>query len=139
MSKRRVVVTGIGVISPLGLSTKETWDAVKAGQSGVGPITRFDASQFATTFAAEVKGFDGEKFIDKKDLKKHDLFSQYGMGASAEAWADARLEGHDIDQSKMGSILGIGIGGLSTMERYHQVLVESGPKRLSPFLILAMI
>lgn len=139
MSKRRVVVTGLGVISPIGLSTAETWEGIKTGKSGAGPITRFDCTAFDTTFACEVKGFDVERYLEKKEVKKHDLFSQYGMAAAAEAWADAKLEGHTMNKSRMGSIMGIGIGGLTTLEKFHQSYLENGPRRLSPFLIPAMI
>jgi 3-oxoacyl-[acyl-carrier-protein] synthase II len=144
MQKRRVVVTGIGIISPLGNTRDATWSAAQEGKSGVGPITRFDAAAFATHFAAEVKGFSADKFIEVKDQKKQDLFSQYAVAATHEALTDAKLldasqRGGDVDATRMGCILGVGIGGLPILEKYHQAYLEGGPRKISPFLIPGMI
>lgn len=139
MTPRRVVITGLGAISPIGTTVTETWSNALAGRSGVGPITRFDASQYATTIAAEVKNFDPLKFIESKEVKKLDLFSQYSLAAAQEAWDNAGLANYQGERSRIGCILGIGIGGLSTLEKYHKVVLERGPDRISPFLIPAMI
>lgn len=141
MQRRRVVVTGIGIISPLGTTRDESWAGAKEGRSGVGPITRFDASAFPTQFAAEVKGFSADKFIDFKDQKKQDLFSQYAIGATHEALEDAKLLGDTTTYAaaKMGCVLGVGIGGLNILEKFHQAYLEGGPKKISPFLIPGMI
>ncbi|RIL07921.1 MAG: beta-ketoacyl-[acyl-carrier-protein] synthase II [Proteobacteria bacterium] len=139
MGKRRVAITGIGALTPLGNSRAATWEAAKAGRSGVGKITRFDCAAFPTQIAAEVKNFDPTAFLEHKEIKKHDLFSQYAIAVSQEAWDDAGLGAAKYSPSKMGCILGIGIGGLGTMEKYHQALLEGGPKKISPFLVPAMI
>ena len=148
MTHRRVVVTGIGTLSPLGLNTAETWSAALAGKSGVGQITRFDASDFAANIAAEVKGFEPSNFIETKELKKIDIFSQYAVAASDEAWRVSGLlagygaenNGADLPElSRVGCILGVGIGGLTTLEKFHAAYLEGGPKKISPFLIPAMI
>lgn len=141
MQRRRVVVTGIGIISPLGTTRDESWAGAKEGRSGVGPITRFDASAFPTQFAAEVKGFSADKFIDFKDQKKQDLFSQYAIAATHEALEDSKLLGDTTTYAaaKMGCVLGVGIGGLNILEKFHQAYLEGGPKKISPFLIPGMI
>jgi 3-oxoacyl-[acyl-carrier-protein] synthase II len=141
MQRRRVVVTGLGIVSPLGLTVEETWSGAKEGRSGVGTITRFDASQFATQFAAEVKGFDANPFIDRKDQKKQDLFSQYAVAATHEALAQSGLldDAVTYERSRMGCVLGVGIGGLMILEKYHAAYIEGGPKKISPFLITGMI
>jgi len=136
---KRVVVTGMGIISPLANTREETWQAVLEGASGVGPITRFDPELFTTRIAAEVKGFQAEDHIDKKDIKKLDLFSQYALAAGSEAWTHAGLDDFKIDQARSGCILGVGIGGLYQIEKFHGIYMESGPKKLSPFFIPAMI
>ena len=141
MQRRRVVITGIGIISPLGTTRDESWAGAKEGRSGVGPITRFDASAFPTHFAAEVKGFSADKFIDFKDQKKQDLFSQFAIAATHEALEDAKLLGDTTTYAaaKMGCVLGVGIGGLNILEKFHQAYLEGGPKKISPFLIPGMI
>jgi 3-oxoacyl-[acyl-carrier-protein] synthase II len=139
MTKRRVVVSGIGIISPLANSTEGTWNGVLEGRSGVAKITRFDASAFSAQIAAEVKNWDPTPYLEPKEVKKHDLFSQYGMGAAAQAWADAKLSGHSFNPSKMGCVLGVGMGGLATLEEYHKAYLEGGPRKISPFLIPRMI
>ena len=141
MQKRRVAITGIGIVSPLGNSREATWTAAKEGRSGVGPITRFDATAFATKIAAEVKGFSADAFIEPKDQKKQDLFSQYAVAATHEALEDANLLGEQTAYSKpkMGCILGVGIGGLNILEKYHKAYLEGGPRKISPFMIPGMI
>jgi 3-oxoacyl-[acyl-carrier-protein] synthase II len=139
MDKRRVVVTGLGILSPLGNDVATSWDAAKEGRSGVGEITRFDASEFATRIAAEVKGFDPKDHFDVKEARKQDLYSQYGVVATREAWKDAKLTETSYDPNRFGCILGVGIGGLTTIEFYHKEYLEKGPKRISPFLIPRMI
>ncbi len=141
MQKRRVVVTGMGIVSPLGLNVKDSWQGAKDGRSGVGRITRFDSSAFATQIAAEVKGFSPDAFIDFKDQKKQDLFSQYAIAATHEALGECNLlnTASPYEPAKMGCVLGVGIGGLMILEKYHQAYLEGGPKKISPFLIPGMI
>lgn len=139
MTKRRVVVTGLGAVSPLGNSVAATWEGAKTSRSGVARVTRFDVSAFSSHIAAEVKGFDPLAYIEAKEVKKLDLFSQFALAAAQEAWDDAKLGESGITKSKMGCILGIGIGGIATLERFHQAYLEGGPKKISPFLIPAMI
>ncbi len=141
MQRRRVVVTGIGIISPLGNTREESWAGAKEGRSGVGQITRFDAAAFATHFAAEVKGFSPDPFIEFKEQKKQDLFSQYAVAGAHEALTDAKLLGDktSYDAAKMGCVLGVGIGGLMILEKYYAAYLEGGPKKISPFLIPGMI
>ena len=139
MSKRKVVITGIGILSPLANTREESWEAAKAGKSGIAPITRFDAEAFSARIAGEVKNFEPTDFLEAKELKKHDIFSHYSMAASHEAIEDAGLSEGSFQPEKAGSILGIGIGGLATLEKYHEAYLNRGPKRISPFLIPAMI
>ena len=129
----------MGTVSPLGNSTKDTWEAAKQGKSGIGPITRFDVSQYATKIAGELKGFDAKDYLDAKELKKQASFSHYAIAASQEAWDDAKLGEASFSKSRMGTILGVGIGGITTLEKYHEILLKSGPRRVSPFLVPAMI
>lgn len=138
-NKRRVVITGIGLLTPIGNDLESTWHAALAGQSGAGPITRFDATLFSTRFACELKNFDPKTCLEPKEIKKHDLFSQFAMAASAQAWADAKLANHSYDATRMGCIIGCGVGGLSTFEEYHSAYLEGGPRKISPFLIPRMI
>lgn len=135
----RVVITGIGIISPLGLTREESWEAAKAGKSGIAPITRFDVSAFATRFGGEVKGFAPDKFIEHKEVKKLDLFSQYAIAAATEAWEESQIASAGYNPSRMGCILGVGIGGLTTLEKYHEAYLTGGPRKISPFLIPGMI
>lgn len=129
----------MGALSPLGSTVAESWEGAKAGRSGVGRITRFDPAPFTSQIAAEVKGFDSLKYIDAKDVKKLDLFSQYAIAAAQEAWNEARLAEAGYEQSKMGCILGVGIGGLTILEKYFEAYLSGGPKKISPFLIPGMI
>ena len=139
MTKRKVVITGMGSVSPLGVTVDECWKAAVAGQSGIAPITRFDVSQFATRIGGEVKNFDPVQYIESKEVKKLDLFSQFALAASVEAWQSANLGSHNYAKHKMGCILGIGVGGLGTLEKYYGAYLEGGPRKISPFLIPAMI
>ena len=139
MSKRRVVVTGLGGICAVGNTVPQIWESILAGHSGIGRITYFDPSAFSAQIAGQVKNFEATKFIESKELKKLDLFSQYAIAAAQEAWEDAKLAQHALQPSRMGCVLGIGIGGLATIERYHQAMLEGGPRKISPFLVPAMI
>jgi len=139
MTKRRVVITGLGVISPVGNTVAEAWSTVIAGQSGCGPLTRFDATEFSTKIAAEVKNFDVGAYLEVKEQRRHDLFSQYCIGASQQAWDHAGLATASYEKSRMGCIMGIGMGGLPVLERVHQIYLEGGPRKISPFLIPSMI
>src|ERR1043165_7323188 len=139
VSNRRVVVTGIGLVSSLGIGTEANWSALLAGTSGVGRITKFDASQFATRIAGEVRGFDPLRFIEKKDVKKMDIFIQYAIAASQFAMDDAHLTiGPDI-ATRVGVFIASGIGGFTTIEREHKALLEGGPRKISPFFIPSAI
>ena len=132
---RRVVITGLGVVSPLGNDVKTNWEALLAGRSGIGPITRFDASKFDTKIAAEVKGFEAEKFVEKKEVKKMDLFIQYAIACAQEAADDSGLKFPLTDPERVGVIVGAGLGGLPTIEEMRDTLVAKGPGRISPFFI----
>ena len=136
---RRVVVTGIGLVSALGIGTNETWAALLAGTSGVTRITKFDVSGYATQIAAEVKGFDPLAFIEKKDVKKMDLFIQYAVAAAQFAMDDSRLEITADNAPNIGVYIGSGIGGFITIEREHEALLNGGPRKVSPFFIPSAI
>ena len=137
--KRRVVVTGVGLVSPLGIGTQANWNALCAGCSGIGPITRFDASQFSARIAGEVKGFDPLQFIDKKDVKKMDVFIQFAIAASQFAMDDAGLSVTEDIATRVGVFIASGIGGFGTIEREHLAFMQGGPRRISPFFIPAAI
>jgi 3-oxoacyl-[acyl-carrier-protein] synthase II len=137
--RRRVVVTGVGLVSPLGVGTEATWAGLMAGRSGIGPITHFDASGFACRIAGEVKGFDATLFLDKKEVKKCDLFIHFALGAAHFALEDARFSLDAYGAERVGVIIGSGIGGLPLIERTHQTLLEKGPDRISPFFIPGLI
>jgi 3-oxoacyl-[acyl-carrier-protein] synthase II len=130
-----VVVTGIGMLTPVGNTVKETWDNILAGKSGAAPIDHFDASAFATRFSAPVKGFDVSEYMSVKDARKMDLFIQYGMAAAIQAINDSGLEVNDENSHRIGCAVGSGIGGLSMIERNHDILNEGGPRRISPFFV----
>jgi 3-oxoacyl-[acyl-carrier-protein] synthase II len=136
---RRVVVTGVGLVSALGLDTTSTWKALLAGESGTAPITLFDASQHSTRFAAEVKGFDPLAWVEKKDVKKMDRFIQFAVAASDIALKDSGLVVDGGNAEQVGVYIGSGIGGFSTIEREHEALLKGGPRRVSPFFIPASI
>lgn len=133
--KNRVVVTGLGAISPLGLDVASTWESVVAGKSGVGPITRFDASQHETKFAAEVKGFDPEAALGRKDARRMDRFVQFAVVTTEQALKDSKLEINDTNRDRIGALIGTGIGAVATFANEADTLREKGPRRVSPFLI----
>lgn len=132
---RRVVITGVGAVSSLGTGNSATWDALTSGTSGIGPITRFDASDIPVKIAGEVKGFNAEDFFDKKDVKKMDLFIQYAMAAAQFAMTDSGLVVNEENAERVGVLVGSGLGGLPTIEKYHVALMEGGVKKISPFFI----
>ena len=136
---RRVVVTGQGLVTPLGVGVEQTWKALCNGRSGIGRITRFDPAGYPSQIAGEVKGFDPAQFIEKKDIKKMDTFIQYAVGASRMAADDAGLKVTKDDADRVGVYIGAGIGGLPAIEHYHKVLLEKGPDRVSPFFIPMVI
>lgn len=136
---RRVVVTGLGVVAPNGNSLAEFWDALTGGRTGTGSITRFDTEKFPSKVAAEVKGFDPEKTIDPREIKKLDLFTQFAMAAAHEAAGAAGVDGNVIDPERAGVLIGSGIGGISTIEEQKEILDAKGPRRISPFLIPKLI
>ncbi len=138
-NRRRVVVTGIGLVSSLGIGTEANWAALCAGQSGVGTITKFDAAQFATRIAGEVKGFDPLQFVEKKDVKKMDIFIQYAIAAAQFAVDDAQLTITPQLGPRVGVFIASGIGGFTTIEREHKALLEGGPRKISPFFIPSAI
>jgi 3-oxoacyl-[acyl-carrier-protein] synthase II len=133
------VITGVGLVIPSGIGVKTAWKNVCEGKSGVGPVTRFDTNGFETKIAAEIKGFNPERYIEKKEIKKMDLFIQYAMGAAHEAIEDSRLQITPENADRIGVIVGTGLGGLPTLEKYHQILLERGPSRISPFFIPMLI
>ena len=136
---RRVVVTGIGLVSSLGIGTGANWEALLAGRSGVRRITKFDASAFAAQIAAEVSGFDPLRFVDKKDVKKMDVFIQYAIAATQFAMEDARLTITPDCAPRTGVFIASGIGGFTTIEREHKALLDGGPRKISPFFIPSAI
>ncbi|HEX7810067.1 MAG TPA: beta-ketoacyl-ACP synthase II [Thermoanaerobaculia bacterium] len=139
MSKRRVVVTGLGMISPLGIGNEATWQGLVEGRSGIGRITKFDASAYTSQIAGEVRGFDPEQWIEKKEVKKSDTFIHYALAAATMAATDAGLEMAKEDGDRVGVVIGSGIGGLPLIEEMHRKLLERGPSRISPFFIPGLI
>jgi 3-oxoacyl-[acyl-carrier-protein] synthase II len=136
---RRVVVTGIGLLSSMGIGTEANWQGLLAGRSGIGPITKFDTTGFAATIAGEVRGFDPLQFFEKKEVKKVDPFIQYAIAASQFAVDDAGLKVTSDNETRVGVFIASGIGGFGTIEREHSALVEGGPRKISPFFIPASI
>jgi 3-oxoacyl-[acyl-carrier-protein] synthase II len=139
MSKRRVVVTGLGILSPLGNDLRSSWDSVVNGRSGIGPISHFDVSAFSTRIAGEVKDFDAAAWIAPKDIKKMDPFVHYGVAASMMAIADAGLEVTEADAERIGVAIGAGIGGLKGIEETTLKWAEGGPRKISPFYVPSTI
>ncbi len=137
--KRRVVVTGVGLVTPLGTGTEKTWQGLVNGRSGIGPITRFDASAHAAQIAAEVKDFESARWFEPKQAKNLDLFVQYGVAAAVLAAEDSGLEISETMQERVGVITGCGMGGLPTIEEYNSVLLTKGPRRITPFFIPRVI
>jgi 3-oxoacyl-[acyl-carrier-protein] synthase II len=136
---RRVVVTGVGLLTPLGIGTEASWEAIRAGKSGIGPITQFDAAAFSCRIAGEVKGFDPANYIEKKEIKKMGRFIQFAIAAAECALAGSGLKTTPETSERVGVYIGSGIGGFEVIEREHQTLLEQGPRRISPFFIPATI
>jgi 3-oxoacyl-[acyl-carrier-protein] synthase II len=139
MLSRRVVITGLGMVSPLGIGVEKTWQALVQGKSGVARITKFDPTGFDTQIAAEVKDFVPENFMEKKEIKRMDIFIQYAMASAMMALEDAQLPITPQNADRVGVVVGAGLGGLTTIESFHKILMEKGPGRISPFFIPALI
>ncbi|MDB4090212.1 beta-ketoacyl-ACP synthase II, partial [Gammaproteobacteria bacterium] len=139
MQKRRVVVTGLGCITPVGNSVDELWSSLMSGKSGVSNISVFDAEKMPVKFSASIKDFDAEKYFDSKEQRKLDLFMQYGMAAGIDAVNDSNINNSDVDTERVGVAIGSGIGGLPSIENTHDIFLKSGPRRISPFFIPATI
>ncbi|OGP67584.1 MAG: beta-ketoacyl-[acyl-carrier-protein] synthase II [Deltaproteobacteria bacterium RBG_19FT_COMBO_43_11] len=137
--KRRVVVTGLGALTPLGNSAQESWEGAIAGKSGIGPITKFDSSAFKSRIAGEIKNFDPMQYVDKQEVRRYDDFILYAIAASEMAMADAKLEISPDFSERAGVIIGSGIGGVTTVESEIKVLLNSGPRKISPFTIPAVL
>lgn len=135
MSRRRVVVTGLGMLTPLGVDVASSWEGVLAGRSGIAPIEHMDVEAFTTRFGGSVKGFDVEQYMSAKEARKFDLFIQYGLAASYQAVRDAGLEVTDANRTRIGVVMGSGIGGLTNIEDTCRTLFERGPRRISPFFV----
>ncbi len=135
----KVVVTGIGIISPVGNDKKTFWESLIAGKSGIGPVTRFDATNYAAKVAGEVKDFSIDGYMDPKEARRNDLYTRYAVVAAKKAMEDAGLNVGDVAPERIGCIIGSGIGGMETIEDQSQVLFEKGPRRVSPFMIPALI
>ncbi len=139
MSRRRVVVTGLGLVCPVGVGVEESWQALVAGKSGIGPITHYDATTFPTRIAGEVRGFEPEKFMDRKEVRRNDRFIQFALAAADMAMKDSGLDVDREDPTRIGAIVGSGMGGLATIEDTHKTLMERGVRKVSPFFIPAII
>jgi 3-oxoacyl-[acyl-carrier-protein] synthase II len=137
--KKRVVITGMGIVSPLGIGIEENWQALCQGKSGIGPITRFDTTEYPAKIAGEVKNFNPEEYVDKKDLKKMDIFIQYALAAGSMAIKQSGLIINESNADRVGVLVGSGLGGLQTIEKYHTMLLQSGPKKISPFFVPMLI
>ena len=136
---KRVVVTGLGAITPLGNNLQDYWDGLLSGKNGIGPITHFDPSRHACKIAGEVKGFDPQDYMDRKDAKRMDRFAQFAIAASKQAIADTQLEINDLNAEQIGVLIGTGIGGLKVLEDQQEIYLTRGPDRCSPFMIPMMI
>jgi 3-oxoacyl-[acyl-carrier-protein] synthase II len=136
---RRVVVTGLGMVTPLGTGIEKNWEMVCAGKSGIGPITKFDTSQFPSKIAGEVLDFKSEDFLDKQQLRRFDIFIHYAVASARMAMEDSGMKIDLKNQNRVGCITGSGLGGLAMLEHYHKILLEKGPRRISPFFIPGMI
>lgn len=137
--RRPVAITGLGLVTPIGTGVDSFWKGLIAGRNGVGPITHFDAAKYDTRFAAEVRDFDAGEFMDRKEIRRADLFVQYGLAAAELALRDGRLDVDTLDRWRTGVHIGSGVGGIGTLETQHTVLMERGPDRVSPFFIPMMI
>jgi 3-oxoacyl-[acyl-carrier-protein] synthase II len=136
---RRVVVTGLGMVTPLGTGVDKSWEAACSGTSGIAPITKFDATGFSSQIAGEVKDFRSQDFMDKQEIRRFDIFIHYAIASARMAMEDARLKIDANNCYRVGAVTGTGLGGLATLEHYHSVLLEKGPKRISPFFIPGII
>ena len=140
MTKRRVVVTGLGIVSPVGSTVAAAWDAILSGRSGIGPVTRFDVSKFPVRIGGQVRGFDVSQYLTPKEAKRMDEFMHYGVAAGMQAVADSGIDFSRLDPARCGAVCGAGIGGLRTIEEEFQGYLESGsPRRISPFFVPATI
>jgi len=139
VKERRVVITGLGMVSPLAIGTQENWRALTQGRSGIGPITRFDTTDYACKIAGELKGFNPEDWVARKDVKKMDLFILYALAASELALRDGGFQVSPAEADRVGVFIGSGIGGLPSIERQHAALLKEGPRRISPFFIVGLI
>jgi len=139
VSKRRVVVTGLGLVTPVGNTVDTTWKALLSGKSGIAPITKFDASEFTTRFSGSVKDFDVEQYVTKKDARKMDLFIQYGMAAGIQAIQDSGLDMSKENPGRVGTAIGAGMGGMWLIEQGHSALMNGGPRKVSPFFVPSTI
>jgi 3-oxoacyl-[acyl-carrier-protein] synthase II len=139
MSRRRVVVTGLGLVCPVGIGVEESWQALVAGKSGIAPITHYDASTYPTRIAGEVKGFEPDKFMERKEARRNDRFIQFALAAADMAVKDAGIDFAKEDPERVGVIVGSGMGGLATIEDTHKTLMERGVRKVSPFFIPAII
>ncbi len=137
--KHKVVITGLGAITPLGLTTPHFWGGLIEGRSGIGPVTRFDTTSFASKIAGEVRGFDPGNYMDRKEAKRTDPFTQYALAAAKEAVEQSGLDTSEQNGERIGCIIGSGIGGTTTWEAQHRILLEKGPERVSPFFVPMMI
>ncbi len=137
--KRRVVITGVGIVSPLGIGKEENWNNCLQGRSGIGKITKFDVSSFRTTIAGEVKNFDPSRFLDSKEVEKFDPFIHFAVAAASLAIEDAKISIHPSNAERVGVYIGSGIGGLSTIEKTHNTLLSQGPRKISPFFVPGLI
>ncbi|MCJ8340146.1 MAG: beta-ketoacyl-ACP synthase II [Pseudomonadales bacterium] len=135
MSRRRVVVTGLGALTPVGNTVEDSWKSIIAGQSGAAPIEHFDASSYSTRFSASIKGFDVSQYMNPKDARRMDLFIQYGLAAAIQAVADSGLEVTEENAPRIGCAIGSGIGGLSMIESTYDIIKNSGPRKVSPFFV----
>ena len=133
--ERRVVVTGLGAITPIGNNVEEFWKGIKEGKCGIDEITKFDTTNFKVKLAAEVKGYNPEEYFDRREAKRLDLYSQYAMIASREAWKDSKLDKEKENMERVGVIIGSGIGGVNTIEEEQRKCLEKGPERVSPMYI----
>ncbi len=136
---RRVVVTGLGMVTPLGTGVEKNWESVCSGTSGIGPITKFDTTGFASQIAGEVKDFRSQDFMDKQQIRRFDIFIHYAVASARMAMEDSGLKINDKNAHRVGCVTGSGLGGLGMLEHFHSVLLEKGPKRISPFFIPGII
>lgn len=139
MQRRRIVITGLGVVTPIGNNLSEFWENLKKGTSGAGPITYFDPAEFATKFACEVKNFDPEQYIDKKSARRMDLFTQFALATAVMAVEDSKLDFEKEDRERIGVVFGSGIGGMDTFEKQTKAFFDGGPRKISPFFVPMMI